>query len=121
MKLSRWWAPAVVVAVMVLAAPVGQAAGWWSTSGRTQVVAQQLSVDDVKGWMTIQQAADGLGVPAQTLIDALGPQAAGLAPSTAFKDVEATVDGFELSTFRDQLRELLAGSTAPATPSATPE
>jgi hypothetical protein len=121
MKLSRWWAPVVVVVVMLLAAPVGQLAGWWSTSGREQVVAQQLSVDDLKGWMTLQQAADGLGVPAQTLIDALGPEASGLAPSTAFKDVEAAVSGFELSTFRDQLRELLANSTTPTAPSATPE
>jgi len=119
MKLSRWWAPAVVVVVMLVAAPVGQAAGWWSTSGRTQVVAQQLGVDDLKGWMTIQQAADGLGVPAQRLIDALGPEASGLAPSTAFKDVEAKVPGFELSSFRDQLREALA-SPAAAEPSQTP-
>jgi len=118
MKLSRWWLPAVVVAVMLLAAPVGQVAGWWSTSGRAQVVAQ-LGVDDLKGWMTIQQAADGLGVPAQRLIDALGPQASGLAPSTAFKDVEDVVPGFELSTFRDQLREVLA-SPAAAEPSQTP-
>lgn len=121
MKLSRWWAPVVVVAVMLLAAPVGQLAGWWSTSGRAQVVAQELSVDDLKGWMTIQQAADGLGVPAQTLIEALGPEASGVAPSTAFKDVEDIVPGFELSTFRDQLREMLVSPAAPSEPSATPE
>lgn len=119
MKVSRWWAPIVVVVVMLLAAPVGQALGWWSTSGRAQVVAQQLSVDDLKGWMTIQQAAEGLGVPVQTLIDALGPEAAGLAPSTAFKDVEDAVPGFSLSAFRERLREVLAGPTA-AEPTQTP-
>ena len=40
---------------------IAQATGGWTTSGRTAVVQADLTADDVKGWMTIQHAADGLG------------------------------------------------------------
>ena len=116
MKVSLWVSP--IVSAVVLFGSVGVAAitGDWVTGGREQVVqGTRLSVDDIKGWMTLQQAADGLGIPVASLIGLIGgPDAAALAPSTAFKEVESVVPGFELSSFRDVLRAHLAGEPAAA-------
>lgn len=116
MKVSRWLMPLVTLVALFGTIGIAQVAGWWSASGRQVVVAATLGVDDLKGWMTIQQAADGLGVPATTVIEAIGaaPEA-GVTPATRFKDVEALVPGFELSSFREVLAERLA-----LAPSASP-
>jgi len=96
---------------------VASITGAWVTSGRVQVVqGAKLTVDDVKGWMTIQEAADGLGIPAATIIGLISPDSPGtLSPATKFKDVEKAVPGFSLSTLRGQLRDL-----APVPPIAAP-
>ena len=126
MNTSVWVAPVASVVVLFGSVGVATLTGDWVVSGRTTVVAgQQLDVDDLKGWMTLQQAADGLGVPVAEVIDLIDPAGtAGLTPQTAFRDVEGLVDGFELSTFKDRLRAHLAGtpvasaaaSDAPAAP-----
>lgn len=111
MKVSLWVSP--IVSAVVLFGSVGVAAitGDWVTGGRDQVVqGARMNVDDIKGWMTLQQAADGMGIPVATMIGLIGaPEAAGLAPSAAFKDVESLVPGFDLASFRDRLRGYLAG------------
>lgn len=119
MKASVWVAPVATLVLFFGSMGVASLTGSWVTGGREQVVATaQLSVDDVKGWMTIQQAADGLGLPAGTIIGLIDPGGqAGLTAATAFKDVEAVVPGFTLSGLREQLRAVLAGG--PAAPSPT--
>ena len=81
------------------------------TGGREQVAQKaQLTVDDVKGWMTLQQAADGLGIPVATVIGLIDPaDGGGLGPSTVFKDVEAKVPGSNSPPFANN-----CGSTSPA-------
>lgn len=118
MKVSLWVSP--VVSAVLLFGAVGVAAGTgnWVTGGREQVTATTtLTVDDLKGWMSLQQAADGLGVTVPVLIGLIdAPQGAHLSGATLFKDVEAQVPGFTLSTFRETLRAHLAGGAAsPAT------
>lgn len=115
MKVSLWVSPVVSVVVLFGSVGVATITGDWVTGGREQVAQKaQLTVDDVKGWMTLQQAADGLGMPVATVIELIDPtNAAGLGPTTVFKDVEARVPGFELSTYRELLRDHLAGSPAP--------
>lgn len=119
MKVSLWVSP--VVSAVVLFGSVGLATitGDWVTSGRQQVVqAARPGVDDIKGWMTLQQAADGVGTPVSIVIELIGaPEAVRLAPSTVFKDVEGLVPGFELASFRDRLRDHLAAE--PAAPPAS--
>ncbi len=108
MKLSLWAAPVVSVAVLFGSVGVATITGDWVTGGREQVVqGVRLAVDDIKGRMTIQEAADGLGVPASEIIRLIGaPDPNSLTPATAFKEVEAIVPGFELSAFRERLRSL---------------
>ncbi len=114
MKVSLWVSPIVSAVVLFGSVGVATITGDWVTGGREQVVqGTQLSVDAIKGWMTLQQAADGLGIPVATVIELIGvPEAAGLAPSTAFKEVESVVPGFELASFRERLRSFLAGDPA---------
>ena len=110
MSAARVWI-APIASIAILAGTVGatQATGMWVTSGRQVMTATTvLSIDDLKGWMTLQQAADGLGVPVAELIDLLdAPPAVDVAPSTAFKDLESLVPGFELSALREVLRARL--------------
>ncbi len=116
MKVSLWVTPVVSAVVLFGSIGVATISGDWVTGGREQVAQKtRLTVDDVKGWMTLQQAADGLGIPVATVIELIDPaDAAGLGPTTVFKDVEAKVPGFELATFREQLRGYLAAGSAPA-------
>lgn len=107
MKVSHWAPPAVFVLVLFGSVGVASATGTWVTGGRQEIVqGQRLAPDDIKGWMTLQQAADGLGIPVSTIIDLIGaPSPSALTPSTAFRDIETLVPGFELTTFRDKLRD----------------
>ncbi len=122
MKAIAWVAPVATVAIIFGTVGVAQATGVWVTSGRQAVVVgQQLGVDDLKGWMTLQQAADGLGMDVDRVIAVVGPPAGvTLTPATALKDLESLVPGFQMSAFREALRSALGQSAAPvpATPSA---
>ena len=56
MNLTVLVAPVASVALLFGSIGVATLTGDWVTSGRQQVVAgQALTVDDLKGWMTLQQ------------------------------------------------------------------
>ena len=117
-----WVAPIATVAILFGSVGVATATGGWVTSGKQVITATtQLTVDDFKGWMTLQQAADGVGVDVATLIALVGaPAGVTVTPATAFKDLETLVPGFELGDFKEQVRALVGGVPAPsATPGAT--
>jgi len=126
MNRLTWIAPLMFIAVMLGGVGVAQATGTWITSGKQVVVAGQLAADDVKGSMTLQQAAAGVGMPFAELVALINPPDPSLlTPSTAFKELEALVPEFDLSTFRETLRTYLAARngtpipTPPATASGT--
>ena len=117
----RWLIPLMWVLVVFGTIGASQAAGWWVTGGRQEVSAGGIGVDDLKGWMTVQQGADGLGVPATVVLEAIADPTGTVVPSTAFKDVEAIVPGFSLDDFREVLRARLGGSAPPSVaPTPTP-
>jgi len=125
MTKLAWIAPIVFIAVMLGGVGVAQATGTWITSGKQVVVAAgQLAVDDVKGSMTLQQAANGLAIPYPELVSLINPpDPNALTPATLFKDLEALVPGFSLTTFRETLRSYLAagsGSSAPVPSTSGP-
>jgi hypothetical protein len=115
--------PILSLALFFGAVGVAQAAGWWVTSGREAVAVGEMTPDDIKGWMTVQQAADGLGAPAEGLVDLLGaPAGSGVTAATAFKDIEGLVPGFDLTAYREKVRAHLdpRAGTAPAATAAHP-
>lgn len=116
MKVSLWISPIVSAVVLFGSVGVATITGDWVTGGRVQVSqSSRIRVDDIKGWMSLQQAADGLGAPVAVLIELIDPHGASdLSPATLLKDVESVVPGFELTTFRVLLRARLAGPAASA-------
>lgn len=121
MTRLAWLSPVIFLTVMFGGVGIAQLTGDWVTSGRQPIVAQQLAVDDIKGWMTLQQAADGLGVTVDDLVTLIGaPDQSLLTPGTAFKDVESVVPGFSLTTFREAVRALLASRGVTTTPVPEP-
>lgn len=129
-KTSRWLMPILSLVLLFGAIGVAQAAGWWVTSGRETVPVGEMAVEDLKGWMTLQQAADGLGVPVGDLVGLVGAaEGSGVGPDTAFKDIEDLVPGFDLTAYREKVQAHVDGSagvepaaahTTPVTPTAVP-
>ena len=123
MKVNKWVMPILGAVLFFGSWGVGEVTGSWQTSGKTAVVAGQLTVGDLKGWMTIRQAAEGLGVPPADLLAVVGaPEGSGVTVDTAFKDLEALVPGFSLSDFRTKVTAWLDArkSGGTAIPSAAP-
>lgn len=127
MSINRLWMPIVVITVLLGTVLGSQLLGVWSISGRTSVDMGKLAPEDIKGWMTLQQVADGLGLSIEEVYQA-GSIPAEVSPDSALKDLE---DVIEVSALRDALADHLSGSetveptAAPAanldtTPEATP-
>ncbi len=136
MRTSLWVAPVASVVILFGTIGVADAVGAWQTTGRQMFGSGQgpgggsgaeageprggggrrelapgetLAPDDLRGWMTLGQAADGLRIDREVLIGLVGaPDGVTLTPDTAFRDVEGLVPGFELSTFRETVRRHLA-------------
>jgi hypothetical protein len=70
--------------------------------------------------MTLQQVSDGVGISVAELCSLAGIPA-DLPPSTALKDIEGIVDGFEISLMREKLEAWQGGAQAmPAEPTIAP-
>ena len=114
MRVNPFFMPVIVLVLLLGTIVVAQAAGIWSTSGRTSVDLGQMTPADIKGWMTLQQVMDGLNISQNDLYTLAGIPA-DVPPSTVLKDLEPLIPGFEISTLRDALTARLgaSGSTAP--------
>jgi hypothetical protein len=102
MRVNRYFVPVIVIVALLGTVFVAQAFGWWSTSGRTTTDLEALTAADIKGWMTLQQVADGMNL-SLTELYRLGGIPAEITPETALKDLEGLVEGFETSTLREAL------------------
>lgn len=110
MKVNPFLAPIIVI-VAILGSVLGaQASGIWSTSGRTAVNVQQMTIADVKGWMTLQQVMDGLKISQSDLYQ-LAHIPADVPTSTALKDLENVVPDFEVTALRDKLATVAPTTT----------
>lgn len=119
MRVNAFFLPLVTLSFLLGSVWVAQATGVWSTSGRAVLSAGALTPADIKGWMTVQQVADGLKMPLADLY-ALAGLPADLPPTTALKDLEKLVAGFETSLLRDRLTAWQAAPPAAPTPAPTP-
>lgn len=120
MRVNPFWMPIIIIVALFGTVFTAQALGQWSTSGKTSVDLTKLTPADLKGWMTIQQVIDGLHIPAEWVYEA-GNIPANVPPTTALKDLEALVPGFETSALREALTAKLSGAPVPSTESsATP-
>lgn len=112
MRVNKWLLPILALVLLLGTVGIAQAAGWWVVSGREMVDLTQLtSGGEVKGWMTLQQVADGTGIEAAALVAKLGLPA-DLPPETVLKDIEGIVEGFEITAVRTAVDEALGLASA---------
>lgn len=117
MAVNRFVTPVLFIVLFMSAVFGAQAAGLWSVTGRINLApGVRLNAADLKGWMTLQQVMDGMGLDKAELY-ARGKIPADIPTTAALKDLEAIVPGFETSTLRDALATV---GTSPAPQAATP-
>jgi len=117
MRIAKGWAPVIGIGVMILVVGVAMASGYWSTQGRFvsgggggqsrqgDVAERSLGPAELRGWMTIGQAATGLGVDSALLM-----REAGLSTTTPLTTPLKELDtlGTSMSEFRGAAERLLA-------------
>ena len=128
MRVNEYLLPLLVGVALLGSVGIAQATGMWEVSGKQAIVPGGLtSSEDVRGWMTLQQIADGFGLGLEELYRLAGvPQ--DVPPETALKDLEALLTDFETSAVREALSIYLGEVPAPepdaevtATATPTPE
>ncbi len=124
MRVNPFFMPIILIVALFATVFTAQAMGQWSTSGKSAIDMTKLTPADIKGWMTIQEVIDGLKVPPEWVYEA-GKIPADVPATTAMKDLEKVVPGFETSLIREELTKKLSSTSAPAittpTPVATPK
>ena len=116
MRVNPFFVPVIVIAALLGSSLIAQVGGFWATSGRTSVDVDNLTAVDLKGWMTLQQVMDGLNI-SQAELYAAGSLPLDIPLSTALKDLEAIVPGFEISLLRDKF----AAPPTPLEPTPMPQ
>jgi hypothetical protein len=97
--------PIIVITILLGTVLGSQLLGIWSISGRTSVDMGELAPEDIKGWMTLQQVADGLELSIEEVYR-IGGIPADVSPDSALKDLE---DVIEVSALREALADYLSG------------
>ncbi len=124
MRVNPFFMPIIIIVALFATVFTAQAMGQWSTSGKSAIDMTKLTPADIKGWMTIQEVIDGLKVPPEWVYEA-GKIPADVPATTAMKDLEKVVPGFETSLIREELTKKLSSTSAPVittpTPVATPK
>jgi hypothetical protein len=113
MRVNKYLLPLLVGTALLGSVGIAQATGLWEVSGKQAIAPGGLtSSEDVRGWMTLQQIADGFGLGLNDLYRLAGvPQE--VPPETALKDLEAQLTDFETSGVREALSVYLGEATAP--------
>lgn len=113
MRVNKYLLPLLVATALLGSVGIAQATGLWEVSGKQAIAPGGLtSSEDVRGWMTLQQIADGFGLGLDDLYHLAGvPQE--VPPETALKDLEAVLTDFETSSVREALSVYLGEVPAP--------
>jgi hypothetical protein len=120
MTVNKYLMPIIVIVALLGTVGVAAATGGLIFSGKQVYQSGDMTADDVKGWMTLQQVADGLSLPVETVMQLAGaPDDGSVTPDTALKDLEKVVPGFETSALRDAAAAYLVDSQ-PSSEGAAP-
>jgi hypothetical protein len=110
MRINPFLVPIILITALLGTVFVAQAAGVWTTSGRTEIDPATMTAADIKGWMTLQQVMDGLQI-SQSELYAVGNIPVDISPETALKDLEDIVS---VTTLRDALAADQSDTPVPA-------
>lgn len=106
MKVNRFVLPVVAIALLLGTVGIAKSLGWWQTSGVEVVDLEELTVNDVKGWMSLQEVSDGLGIPITELYEIIGvPE--DFPPTTPMNKLEESIEGFDMDTARLAIGEYM--------------
>ena len=120
MTVNKYLMPIIAIAALIAVVLGARLTGDWIVSGK-QIPLGDMTAADIKGWMTLQNVSDGLQIPLPDLYKLAGiPEGAAVPPTTAMKDLEGLVEGFEISLLREAAAAYLGGGGAPAQ-APTPE
>lgn len=102
MRVNYYLLPVIAIAALLGAAIIANALGIWSTSGRTVTDLVSLTPEEIKGWMTLQQVIDGVGIGQSDLYGLMNipPE---VPANTALKELEGIVLDFEVTVLRERL------------------
>lgn len=106
MRVNKYLMPAVALVVLLGTVAIAQATDNFVTSGKGMVDLANLAPEDIKGWMTWQDISEGFAIPLEDLYALLNVPA-DIPPSTAIKDMETLLEGFETSDVREALAAYL--------------
>ncbi len=116
MIVNRFLVPLLAVGLFLGVIAGAVANGNWIVSGKEMVDLQNMaSGAEIKGWMTLQQVADGYAIPPADLYRLSGIPA-DTPLDTALKDLEGVVADFEISLVRERIDSYLGVSDITITP-----
>jgi hypothetical protein len=126
MRVHRYVLPVLLLVALLGSYAAAELTGRWITSGKEMIQLDAGGAADpagIKGWMTLQQVSDGYNIPLDELYTRLkAPK--NLAPTTALKDLESAISGFEVTLVRDQVTAYRAAhpetAQTPGKPIVTP-
>jgi hypothetical protein len=104
MVTRRLVIPLVAIVLLLGSVPVGQAFGWWQTTGQVLTTLPSATVEDIKGSSTLSQVSATFGIPQDELYKLLGLPA-DISPETKLKDLESYN---EVTAVREKVAAYLA-------------
>ncbi len=111
MKINKYVLPGLVLLLFLGTVLVAQATGNWSTSAQKTGPVTLASSAEIKGWMTLQQVADGFGLEQAELYELL-ELPADVPPGTPLKELGTILPGFEVSLAREAIGRYLGETPA---------
>ncbi len=120
MTVNKYLMPIIAIAALIAVVLGARLTGDWIVSGK-QIPLGDMTAADIKGWMTLQNISDGLQIPLPDLYKLAGiPEGTAVPPTTAMKDLEGLVAGFEVSLLREAAAAYLAGDAPAQAPAPEP-
>jgi hypothetical protein len=119
MRVNKFLLPILVLVTLIGSAVTAQLSNNWAVTGKDQVNVDHLTSEDIRGWMTIQQIADGFDLSLDELYDLL-ELPSDIPYDTALKDLEKILPGFEVNNVKEAIEPNTILSTADISPTPTP-
>jgi hypothetical protein len=110
-SVNKFLAPVLVMVALIGSYVVAQATGFWAVSGKEMIdLGNMTSSADIRGWMTLDQVILGFGIQQNEFYELLGIPA-DIPATTALKDLEGLIDGFEVTSVREAVDAIISSSS----------
>jgi hypothetical protein len=104
MSIKRLIIPLIAIVFLLGSVSVGQAFGWWQTTGQVLTTLPSATTEDIKGSSSLSQVSTAFGIPQDELYTLLGLPA-DISPETKLKELESYN---EVTVVREKVAEYKA-------------